>query len=217
MFDFPAARDHMVNCQIRTSDVTDHAVIKAFKSVSRENFVPKSQHALAYGDSHINLGEGRYMIKPRDFSKMVQAADIQPTDVVLDIASGRGYSSAILAHLCETVVSLETTDQAVEKASERLISADISNVAVVKGDLKLGASDHGPFDVIFVNGAINAVPKTWTDQLANNGRLVCVLQSGPIGHASVFKRSGDVIGEQIIFDTSLAVLPGFERQAEFVL
>ncbi len=217
MFDFPVARDHMVDCQIRTSDVTDHAVIKAFKSVSRELFVPKTQQALAYGDAHIDLGEGRVMIRPRDFAKMVQAADIQPTDVVLDIACGRGYSSAILAHLCETVVSLEITDDAVEKASEKIISADISNVAVVKGDLKLGASDHGPFDVIFVNGAVSAVPKTWTDQLANNGRLICVIQQGPLGHASIFRRSGDVIGEQIIFDTSLAVLPGFERQAEFVL
>ena len=217
MFDFLSARDHMVNSQIRTSDVTDHAVLKAFRSVSRENFVPKSKHALAYGDSHIDLGEGRVMIKPRDFSKMVQAADIESTDVVLDIACGRGYSSAILAHLCETVVSLETTDAAVEKASEKLIAADISNVAVVKGDLKLGASEHGPFDVIFVNGAVSSLPKTWTDQLANNGRLVCIVQKGPVGHASIFRRSGDVIGEHIIFDTSLAILPGFERQAEFVL
>ena len=68
-----------------------------------------------------------------------------------------------------------------------------------------------------VHGAVGEVPKTWTDQLANNGRLVCVVQKGPVGHASIFKRSGDVIGEQIIFDASLAVLPGFERQAEFVL
>lgn len=217
MFDFPAARDQMVDCQIRTSDVTDHNVIKAFKSVSREIFVPKSQQALAYGDAHIALGEGRVMIRPRDFSKMVQAADIGPTDVILDIACGRGYSAAILAHLGETVVALETTDETVEKASERLISADITNAAVVKGDLKLGASAHGPFNVIFVNGAISEVPKSWTDQLANGGRLICVIQKGPIGHACIYTRSGDVIGEKIIFDTSLPILPGFERQAEFVL
>lgn len=217
MFDFASARDQMVDCQIRTSDVTDYGVIQAFKSVSRETFVPKSQQALAYGDAHVDLGEGRVMIRPRDFSKMVQAADIAPSDVVLDIACGRGYSTAILAHLGETVVALETTDEAVEKASGQLIVANITNAAVVKGDLKLGASEHGPFNVIFVNGAVSEVPKSWTDQLANGGRLVCVVQKGPIGHACIYTRSGDVIGEKIIFDTSLPLLPGFERQAEFVL
>jgi len=217
MFDFLSARDHMVDCQIRTSDVTDHDVLKAFKSISREVFVPKSQQALAYGDAHIDLGDGRVMLRPRDFSKMVQAVEILPTDVILDIACGRGYSSAILAQIGETVVSLETTDEVVEKTSERLINADISNAAVVKGDLKLGAPEHGPFNVIFVNGAVSSVPKNWFDQLANNGRLVCVVQKGAVGHASVFKRSGDVMGERIIFDTSLPILPGFERQAEFVL
>jgi len=217
MFDFISARDHMVDCQIRTSDVTEHAVLKAFKSISREIFVPKSQRALAYGDAHIDLGEGRIMMRPRDFSKMVQAADILPTDVILDIACGRGYSSAILAQLGETVVSLETSDDAVEKASEKLIDSDISNAAVVKGDLKLGAPEHGPFNVIFVNGAVSDVPKNWFDQLANNGRLVCVVQKGAVGHARVFQRSGDMMGERIVFDTSLPILPGFERKAEFVL
>ena len=217
MFDFLSARNHMVDCQIRTSDVTDHAVLKAFKSVSREAFVPKSQQALAYGDAHIDLGEGRVMIRPRDFAKMIQVADIRPADVILDIACGRGYSATILAQLCETVVSLETSDEAVEAASNRLIEADISNAAVVKGELKLGAPEHGPFNVIFVNGAVSDVPKNWIDQLANNGRLVCVVQKGTVGHASVYTRSGDVIGDRIVFDTSLPTLPGFERQAEFVL
>ena len=216
MFDFSAAREKMVDCQIRTSDVTDHDVIKAFKSISREDFVPKSQQALVYGDAHINLDDGRVMIRPRDFSMMVQAVNILPTDVILDIACGRGYSSAILAQLGETVVSLETSDEAVEKASERLINADISNVAVVKGDLKLGAAEHGPFNVIFVNGAVSEVPKNWFDQLANDGRLICVIQKGVIGHATIFQRSGDVVGETIVFDTSLPILPGFERNAEFV-
>ena len=216
MFDFSSARDQMVDCQIRTSDVTDYGVIKAFKSVPRESFVPKSQQALAYGDAHIDLGEGRVMIRPRDFSKMVQAADIITSDVILDIACGRGYSSAILANLGETVVALETSEEAVEKASERLIVANITNAAIVKGDLKLGASEHGPFNVIFVNGAVSEVPKSWTDQLANGGRLICVIQKGPIGHACIYKRSGDVIGEKIIFDTSLPLLPGFESHSEFV-
>lgn len=216
MFDFSAARDHMVESQIRTSDVTDLEVLGAFRKVSREKFVPKSQQALAYGDAHIDLADGRTMIRPRDFAKMVQAADIAPTDVVLDIACGRGYSTAILSFLCETVVGLEESDEAVEHATNQLIDADITNAAIVKGGLKAGASEHGPFNVIFVNGAISDIPKTWLDQLANNGRLVCLVQNGPVGQVCVYTKAGNTVGERIVFDASAPTLPGFAAEPEFV-
>jgi len=216
MFDFSAARDHMVESQIRTSDVTDLEVLAAFRHVARENFVPKSQRALAYGDAHVDLGDGRTMIRPRDFAKMVQAAEILPTDVVLDIACGRGYSSAVLAQLGETIVGLEDKDEAVERATAQLVEADVANAAIVKGDLKVGASEHGPFNVIFVNGAVAEVPKTWFDQLANNGRLVCLIQNGPIGRVCVYTKAGDAVGERIIFDASAPLLPGFAGTPEFV-
>ncbi|WP_026941903.1 protein-L-isoaspartate O-methyltransferase family protein [Hellea balneolensis] len=216
MFDFSSARDHMVESQIRTSDVTDLELLGAFRRVSREKFIPKSQQALAYGDAHIDLGDGRTMIRPRDFAKMIQAAEIMPTDVVLDIACGRGYSTAILSYLCETVVGLEENDEAVERATNLLIDADITNAAVVKGDLKSGASEHGPFNVIFVNGAICDIPKTWLDQLANNGRLVCLVQNGPIGRVCVYTKAGNTVGERIIFDASAPVLTGFAAEPEFV-
>ena len=216
MFNFSSARDHMIESQIRTSDVTDLNVLRAFRSVKREDFVPKAQRALSYGDAHIQLNDGRVMMRPRDFAKMVQAADIAPTDVVLDIACGRGYSSAVLAQLGETVVGLEATDEAVTKATEQLVDADISNAAVVKGDLKSGASEHGPYNVIFVNGAISEVPKTWLNQLANEGRLVCLVQNGPVGRVCVYTKTGDTIGERVIFDASAPTLPGFTAAPSFV-
>ena len=216
MFNFSSARDHMIESQIRTSDVTDLNVLRAFRSVKREDFVPKAQRALSYGDAHIQLNDGRVMMRPRDFAKMVQAADIAPTDVVLDIACGRGYSSAVLAQLGETVVGLEATDEAVTKATEQLVDADISNAAVVKGDLKSGASEHGPFNVIFVNGAVSEVPKTWLNQLANQGRLVCLVQNGPMGRVCVYTKTGDTIGERVVFDASAPTLPGFAAAPSFV-
>lgn len=216
MFNFSSARNHMVESQIRTSDVTDLNVLRAFRSVNREDFVPKAQRALAYGDAHIQLGDGRVMMRPRDFAKMVQAADISPTDVVLDIACGRGYSSAVLAQLSETVVGLEDSDEAVTKATEQLVDADISNAAIVKGDLKSGASEHGPFNVIFVNGAVSEVPKTWLNQLANEGRLVCLVQNGPMGRVCVYTKAGDAFGERVIFDASAPILSGFAAAPEFV-
>lgn len=216
MFDFAKARQHMIDGQIRTCDVTDSAVLQAFQSIAREKFVPKSKQALAYSDSHVDLGDDRTLMAPRDFSKLVQAANITPSDVVLDIACGRGYSTAILSKLSDTVVGLEDDDDRVAKATAELANADISNAAVLKADLKAGAPEHGPFNVIFVNGSVSSVPKTWLDQLAHNGRLVAVIQNGPMGKATVFTRTGDSIGERVVFDSSVPSLADFKPALEFV-
>lgn len=216
MFDYAGARQHMINSQIRTNDVTDPAILASFRAVPRENFVPAGQRALAYSDVHIKTDEGRYLIRPRDFSKMIDAADILPSDIVLDIACGRGYSTAVLAGLCETVVGLEDDDDRVTHASDLIMKLDVTNAAVVKGDLKSGAREHGPFNVIMVSGSVNEVPKTWLDQLANGGRLVAVIQNGPMGRVTVFTRSGDAIGERVVFDASVPTLAGFTPSPEFV-
>ena len=216
MTDFSAARDAMVESQIRTSDVTDLAVLAAFRSTAREAFIPTARKALAYADCHVQTDEGRIMLSPRDLAKMIQAVDIEPGDVVLDLACGRGYSSAILAQLADTVVGLETDEAAVARATELLVEADISNAAVVQGDLKSGAAEHGPFNVIFIGGAVPAVHQPWFSQLANGGRIVCIVQNGPVGRVTVFTKSGDAVGQKVIFDTSAPHLPGFEPEAEFV-
>ncbi|MEP3654831.1 MAG: protein-L-isoaspartate O-methyltransferase [Litorimonas sp.] len=216
MTDFSAARDAMVESQIRTSDVTDLSVLGAFRRTARDAFVPTARKALSYADCQIETDEGRTMLSPRDLSKMIQAVEIEPNDVVLDLACGRGYSTAILAQLADTVVGLETDDAAVARATELLVDADISNAAVVQGDLKSGAAEHGPFNVIFVGAALPAVHRQWFSQLANGGRLVCIIQSGPVGRVTVFTKSGDAVGETVAFDTSAPYLPGFEPAPAFV-
>jgi len=193
MFKFSTARNHMIESQIRTNDVTDLSVISAFRKIERENFVPKSRAALAYSDSHVQIDADRWLARPRDFSKLIQATNIGPQDIVLDIGCGRGYSTAM----------------------KELENAGITNAAVVKGELKAGASEHGPFDVIFINGSVSDIAKSWLDQLSNNGRLVCVKQNGPIGHATIFTRVGDSVGERILFDATIPALPGFEAKEEF--
>lgn len=217
MFDFTAARETMLDCQIRTSDVTDFAVQAAFKAVPREKFVPKAKMALAYGDANIDLGDGRWMMKPRDFGKMVDAADIDPTDVVLNIACGRGYSVAVLAHLAETVVGLENSEELSDRATHQLEQCDITNAAIVTGDFKAGAGEHGPFDVIFVNGAVSQVSQSWVDQLAGGGRIVVPISTGPVCRVYVYTKSGDNLGERVVFDAGIPNLPGFEKEAAFAL
>ncbi len=208
-------RDAMIESQIRVADVTELDILRAFRQTPRELFVPTSKKALAYADRNIETDEGRIMLAPRDLAKLVQAADIEATDVVLDIACGRGYSTAILAQLADTVVGLESTDEAVDRATELLVDIDISNAAIVKGDLKSGATEHGPFNVIFVNGALPVVHQPWFSQLADGGRLVCIIQNGPVGHATVFRKSGEAVGERVVFDSNASFLPGFEPKPAF--
>lgn len=216
MFDFAKSREHMVESQIRTSDVMDLDLLLAFRRTPREKFVPRSRTALAYSDEHVEIDEGRVLLRPRDLAKMVQAADVESTDIVLDIACGRGYSTAILASLAETVVGLDTSDEIVNRATELLVETDVSNAAILKADLKAGAAEHGPFNVIFVNGALPEVPQGWWAQLADGGRLVCIIQNGPVGRATVFTKSGQAIGERVVFDTSAPYLPGFAPERSFV-
>ena len=215
MFDYAAARQHMIDSQIRTNDVTDPAILAAFRAIPREAFVPVAKRALSYSDVHIETDEGRYIMRPRDYSKLLEAADIASTDIVLDIACGRGYSTAVLAGLCDTVVGLEDSEERVNQATDLITKAGITNAAVVKGDIKSGAREHGPFDVIVVNGSVSDVPTTWLDQLANGGRLLAVIQDGPIGRATVFNRSGDAVGERVVFDASVPALPSLVRAPEF--
>lgn len=216
-FDFNAARETMVESQIRTADVTDLELLSAFRRIPRERFVPASKMALAYGDAVVKYENDRSLLRPRDFAKLIQAADIQPHEVVLDIASGRGYSVAILAQLAETVVGLETEDDAVDRASGLLTDTDVLNAAIVKGDLKRGAPEHGPFDVIIVNGAVAEVPEAWFGQLSNGGRLAVIIKSGPIGRATIFTKSGEAIGDRVVFDANAPFLPGFEPVRAFAL
>ena len=217
MFDFNAARETMLESQIRTNDVTDARIQSAFLHIPREIFVPKSKKGLAYGDANVELGTGHYMLRPRDLAKMIDAADISATDVVLDIACGYGYSAAIMGVLAETVVALEESDKAVTKATKLLEKCELSNVAVVQGSHKAGLAEHGPFDVIFVGGAVAKVPQTWLDQLADGGRLVVAVLDGAICRVKVFTKSHDHVGERVVFDANIPVLAGFEPKQTFVL
>jgi len=215
--EFETARKQMVDSQIRPSDVTDRRLIAAFLDIPRHVFVPRARRASAYADTQVQVGDARTLMRPRDIAKLVHAADIQPDELVLDIACARGYSTAILARMAGTVVGLESDEDSLSRASGLLADIGADNAVVIEGDLAAGVAKQGPFDVIFVNGAIDAVPQAWLDQLAEGGRLVAVIRKGPIGKATVFTRSAAGVGERQVFDANVAPLPGFQAEAGFVL
>ena len=210
------AREIMIDSQVRPNDVTDRRIHAALQDIPREAFLPKSRHSLAYAEYEHETSEGRYMWRARDFAKLLEEAKIQPDDEVLDIASGCGYSAAILSKLATAVVGLENNEKIAEAASARLDKLNIDNADVVVGDIAKGLASQGPFDVVFVNGAVETVPDDWKSQLKEGGRLAVVIREGKSSQACIYTRTGDVFACRSVFDAAPPMLPGFEVKSEFV-
>ena len=208
-----AARANMIESQIRCQDVTDPRIHAAMAAVARERFVPRARLALAYADIAVELAPGRFMLDPRSLAKALQLAGVKAEDRVLDVGCGTGYSSAVLARLAGSVVALEQDADMVRIASETLLE---SNIEVTQGSLIEGFKMGGPYDLIFVNGAIEARPDTLLSQLAEGGRLVVFVQSGAQGRATLFVREHGQVGSRPGFDSTVPMLAGFRKSQGFI-
>jgi protein-L-isoaspartate(D-aspartate) O-methyltransferase len=213
MTDFAAARRHMVDGQVRTADVTDLRIISAMLEVPRERFMPQASASLAYLDLDVPAGASRRLLKPMVLAKLIQAADIAPTDRLLDAGCATGYAAAVLARIAGEVVALEQDTGLAKVATEALTG--MSNVSVVGGPLSDGWPQGAPYDVVVLEGATEVVPRALCRQLVDGGRLVCVLGAGPGSKATLYRRNGAEIGGRAIFDASAALLPGFAKTPVF--
>jgi len=213
MTDVAAARQNMVDGQVRTADVTDLRIISAMLEIARERFVPPASAGLAYLDLDLPLGGGRGLLKPMVLAKLIQAADIDPADHVLDAACATGYGAAVLSQVGGSVVALEEDKKLAAFASSAL--AGLANVTPASGPNAAGWEGAGPYDVILLEGATEIVPQTLCRQLKDGGRLLCVLGAGPGAKAMVYRRSGDDFGGRPLFDAAAPLLPGFAKQPVF--
>ncbi len=214
MTDFAAARRHMVDGQLRTTDVTDLRILTAMDEEPRERFLPPAFAGIAYLDMAPPTGvAGRNLLKPMVLAKMIQAAEVTNTDKVLDIGCATGYGAAVLARIAAQVVALEQ-DQGLAQTAKTALAGD-AKVSVVTGPLAAGWPSGAPYDVILLEGAAEVVPPALLQQLAVGGRLVCVEGAGPGAKATVYRRSGEDIGTRAVFDAAAGVLPGFEKPLEF--
>jgi protein-L-isoaspartate(D-aspartate) O-methyltransferase len=219
MTDYAAARTTMVDTQVRTEGVTDHRILRIMGEVPRERFVPARARPFAYTDADIAVkedGHTRHMIRPATLARLLQAATIAPTDFVLVVGSATGYAAAVVAGLASSVIALESDDQLATSAAETLTDTGIGNVAVVTGQLEAGYAAEAPYDVIFIDGAVEEVPAALFAQLKEGGRLIAVVGYNRAAPAMVYTRTDDDIGERPVFDAFVPALPGFSRPREFV-
>ena len=216
MQDFATRRTMMVDTQVRPNDVTKFPIIEAMLHVPREEFVPPGRREAAYIGENLEIAPGRVLLEPRSFTKMLDALDLQPNDLVLDIGCGLGYSAAVIARLSEAVVALDI-DELAPQAEALLSEMAADNVAVVSGDLAEGAAQHGPYDAIIIEGAVEQVPDAILAQLKEGGRITAIFMEGALGIARIGYKIDDQINWRDIFNGTAPVLPGFVAERGFVL
>ena len=221
MSDFQAARHNMVESQVRPSGIVDQAIMVAMSAIPREQFVPSEKRSIAYHDRGLEIAQTesgpRSLMEPRVTGKLADLAQIDKSHIALVVGAGTGYSSAVIGQLADTVVALEADEALAALATETLAAQGADNVAVVTGALRDGVGAQGPYDIIYIDGAVEEVPETLLAQLGPKGRLVAVVQNNHAGKAVLFMRCADgSISNREEFDASVPELPGFKAEKGFV-
>lgn len=218
MTDYAKVRMNMVESQIRPNKVTDPAVLNAFLEVPRELFVPEALRGTAYIDEDLPVARNRFLMEPMVLARLVQAAAVHSTDTVLNIAAGPGYDAAILGRLAGSVIAVETDADLATAARAALVSGNAGNVTIVTADPTKGHAAQAPYNVILFSGAVADEPDVLAEQLAEGGRLVCVVKSGDgaVGQAILIERVPGGFSRRVLFDAAIAELPGFEPAPAFV-
>lgn len=213
--DFAAAREMMVESQVRPSDVTDLRILAAMRTLPRERFVPANRKAMAYGDLELEVAPGRVLLRPRDLGKLIQSLAPQPHERALEIAGATGYGAAVLARCCKEVVSLDPDPNLSFAAQAALESSGVTNAKTASTAAANGWPDEAPYDLILLNGAAEVVPDAWLAQLAPGGRLGVIVRNGAAGTARIYTKSEGVAAYRAAFDAAPPVIAGLERPPAF--
>lgn len=215
VLDFDVAREAMVESQILPGGVRDAKLCRVMKTIPRESYVPEKYRNLAYMDKNVFLSPEREIPSPLVLAKLIELADVSPDDLVLDIGCGLGYSTAILASLAGTVVAVENEPAFVESANTALQNQNIDNAVVIEGGHAAGQAKQGPFNVIFVGGMVDEVPRSLLEQLDEGGRLVCVSKHENASRGMIITRHRDGFSTNAALDVSAPKMRGFEKEEQF--
>jgi protein-L-isoaspartate(D-aspartate) O-methyltransferase len=217
---FEQARFNMVEQQIRTWEVLDQDVLDLLYVVPREDFVPAPYRALAFSDMEIPLGanaaSGERMMPPKMEARILQEVGVKKSDRVLEVGTGSGYLTALLAHRAAHVFSLEINPQLAEFGRDNLVRHGVENMTLEIGDAARGWAKHAPYDVIVLTGSVPELPQAITDQLSPGGRLFAVVGNTPVMVARLVTCTGPgMYASAELFDTVIAPLQNAQRPSRF--
>ena len=215
--DFERARFNMIEQQIRTWEVLDQKVLDLLFTLRREDFVPPAYRELAFVEMEIPLGHGEKMLQPKLEARMVQELAPLPTDRVLEVGTGSGYMTALLATLSAHVFSVDILGDFTRTAGERLAAHGLSNVTLETGDAALGWDKHGPYDAIVLTGSVPVLPEGFKASLKPGGRLLAVVGEAPVMQAQLITAAdAGVYNSVVLFETCIAPLRNAPRPERFV-
>ena len=217
MTDFVLARRNMVYGQLRPNRVTNAQLLAAIGELPRERFLPAGLQSVAYADDDVPLGKGRFLMEPMVLARLLQTLQPLPEDKALVVASGAGYGAALLARLVKAVVAVEADAGLAGSAEQTIRNLGITNVQQVVGRMEEGCAAQASYDVILIEGAVQKVPATILDQLAEGGRLGTVIAAptGMLGVAHLMVKEGGVASGRPLFDAGTPPLPGFVAPPRF--
>jgi len=206
--DFAAAREAMVESQLRPQGVTDRGTLDAMARVERERFLPSHTRPLAYVDRAVAIGDGRFLPAPAVLGQLLTQMMPQAGQRALVVGAGTGYSAAVLKEIGLNVVALESS------AALAAVARDLG-VEVVEGPLETGYAHGAPYDQILIDGAVEAIPQAIIDQLDDGGRLGTALVDRRIARLVVGRKAGEAFGTLSFGDAGVPALPGFTRPKAF--
>lgn len=215
--DIEHARFNMIEQQIRPWDVLDTNVLDLLFTVRREDFVPAQYRELAFVDMEIPLEHGATMLAPKIEARMLQALALKPTDRVLEIGTGSGYLTALLAKLAAHVYSVDIEPAFTHEAGIELQQHHIANVTLETGDASRGWNAHAPYDAIVLTGSTPLLPEAFQESLTIGGRLLAVVGDAPVMEARLITRTAEDAYETVgLFETSIAPLKNALHPSRFV-
>ena len=216
------SRINMVENQIKPYGIKNLDLLNALESIPRELFFEKSDIDRAYSDQHITLKSNdqdigdRFVISPVIFSKMIEVIDIKHDEVVLDIGCSNGYTSAIIAHLANTVVAIDQGENLTTLAENNLYKAGINNVVVINTDIRTGYNKEAPYDVIIIEGSVDYIPDDIFAQLNTSGRIITINVIDAIGKLTLYKKENGLVSSKVILEASVPYLSAFKEKNVFV-
>lgn len=211
------ARFNMIEQQIRPWDVLDQQVLDLIAEVRRIDFVPEEYRGLAYADYAIPIGHGQTMMHPVVEGRLLQALSLHPTDAVLEVGTGSGYLTALLAKAARHVYSVDIFPDFRDAAEERLALYGIHNVTLETGDAAQGWDRHGLYDVIVIGGSLSELPDSFLRSMNRGGRLFAVLGQAPVMEAVLVRRIGDEQwSKEVLFETALPPLINAPVRPRFI-
>jgi protein-L-isoaspartate(D-aspartate) O-methyltransferase len=217
-FNFEQARFNMIEQQIRPWDVLDQRTLDLIASVPREQFVPEDYRKLAFADINIPLAQGQVMMSPKVEARLLQVLRLNPNDSVLEIGTGSGYLTALLAKSAKHVDSVDIFPEFIQTAAVKLKALNINNVTLQVGDAINGWNTDVDYDVIVLTGSVPVLKPHFQDQLIEGGCLFAIIGEEPIMQAQLMTRINQTkTNRELLFETVLPPLLGAASSQRFVL